>query len=371
MVVIASAALFVVLAGFSGLKSFGLLYSNSFDPDIKIMPLQGKTFIASEESLQKISRLKGVVSYSKVVQERVLLSYKQKTAIAYLKGVDTSFIKVVPIDKSIPYGRWIAQNSSQVLFGFGVANQLGIGILEYGEPVKAMIPKLKQNNSFIQKPFKSKLVAPVGVFSVNQETDNNYIISDIALATDLLNFSPHQVSFLEVKLAPDTAVEKLKSEIASIFNNNAVVKDREQQNQAIYKMLNTENMAIYMIFTLVLIIALFNVVGAIIMMILDKKSNLKTLHALGASNIILRRLFFNVGMLLSSIGGFVGVGLGLLVVFLQKSLGFAMITPSIPYPMEITFENSITVILTILVLGFIASKIAAARISKKLISYQT
>ncbi len=370
VVIVASAALFVVLAGFSGLKTFGLSFSNAFDPDLKVVPAQGKLLRASATEFNSLEEVEGVASFTKIIQERVLLNYKQKNAIVYLKGVDAAYTQVIPIANSIPYGQWLDTQSSQVISGYGVANRLGLGVLEYGDRLEIIVPKPgKGSITNSQRPFESKLVVTSGVYAISEEIDNNYILSDIDLARSLLKLEPNEFSAIEIKVLPEADLGEVSAQIENIFKDPVLVKDRQQQNEAIYKMLNTENIAIYLIFTLVLIIALFNVVGSIIMMILDKKKNARTLHSLGATVTEIRKIFFQLGMLLTSIGGLVGVSIGLLLVVLQKNFGLAMITPSLPYPVEITLMNTFVVIVTIFALGMIAAKIASSRISKALLTH--
>ncbi len=163
---------------------------------------------------------------------------------------------------------------------------------------------------------------------------------------------------------------KAKEHIAEVFPNGIQIKDRVEQNDALYRMLNTENMATYLIFTLVLVIALFNVVGAIIMMILDKRKNLNTLFSMGATVRQLRHIFFVQGLMVTLVGGVIGIALGLLLTWSQMILGWLLITPTLPYPVEIHLANIGIVFGTIAVLGLIASRIASGRISEKLIMEQ-
>jgi lipoprotein-releasing system permease protein len=182
-----------------------------------------------------------------------------------------------------------------------------------------------------------------------------------------LNYSAEQISGIEVKVTNISERSKIIKELKTTFGSEFKVETREQLNAVFYKMLNTENLASYLIFTLILIIALFNVIGAIIMMILDKRDNLKTLYNLGATIKDIKRVFILQGFLLSVVGLFIGLTLGILLVLLQKKYQLFMITPNLAYPVEFNFANVFTVIITILVLGFIASKIASSRISLKLV----
>ncbi len=193
------------------------------------------------------------------------------------------------------------------------------------------------------------------------------IFSDIETARFLLNYNNDQFSSIELKLSPDADQELIRTQVEELLNNDVFVKDRTQLNDALYKMLNTENIAVYLIFTLVIIIALFNVVGAIIMMILDKKSSINTLYNLGATTKDIRRVFFLQGSLMTILAGTIGLILGFIIVFLQDRFDLVMLTPSLAYPVEIKIINFILVILTILILGVLASKLASQRISKQLV----
>jgi lipoprotein-releasing system permease protein len=184
----------------------------------------------------------------------------------------------------------------------------------------------------------------------------------------LLEKDSTQISGISFKLHPDADTPALRNQITTLFNNKIVLKNREEQNSTLYRMLNTENLATYLIFTLVLIIALFNVVGAIIMMILDKQQNSKTLYSLGATIKELRRIYFVQGVIVTSAGGLIGVLFASLLIWSQLAFGWLKITPSLAYPVEYQGINIVIVLATIVVLGIIASKIASSRITKKLIA---
>ncbi|MEM9679084.1 MAG: FtsX-like permease family protein, partial [Bacteroidota bacterium] len=206
------------------------------------------------------------------------------------------------------------------------------------------------------------------LFDINEELNNEYIYSHISLARELLSYNDNQVSAVELKLTPDADETEVRSTLESVFENRFIVKNRAQLNDALYKMLNTENLAVYLIFTLVIIIALFNVIGAIIMMILDKKPSLNTLFNLGLDTKSIKSIFFVQGSLMTIISGITGVLLGLVIVFLQQQFGWVKITSTLPYPVRLTLANLLIVLTTIFLLGILASKIASQRISKSLIT---
>ncbi|XLS29215.1 ABC transporter permease [Flavobacteriaceae bacterium M23B6Z8] len=367
--IIGAASLFIVLSGFSGLKTFSLSFSNSFDPDLKVLPVQGKFIEFTKDQEQQLAQITGIESYSKELEERVFLSYKQKNHVAYLRGVDQRFLKVTGIDSLIFYGKWFEQ-SNEVVAGIRISNLLSLAPNDYINPLEIVVPKPGSGSFNAQSnPFNKAVVVMSGVFSITEELDKKYIFGSLPKVQQLLQKDSNTITAITLKLKDQSMEAEVIKNIKQIFGEAKVeVKNRAQMNDALYKMLNTENLAIYLIFTLVLIIALFNVAGAIIMMILDKKENLKTLFNLGATISSLKRIFFMQGILLVGIGGISGILLGMLVAWMQISFHLVKITPSLPYPMEIRFINIIIVALTIFILGILAARISSSRISKKLLS---
>ena len=367
-VILGAASLFIVLSGFAGLKDFTLQFSSVVDPDLKAETAQGKSFILTENDISKLNNLDAIAQYSKIVEERVVIASQDKNSIATIKGVDEHFQNVVEIDSVIDRGTWLEQKSRQIVVGWGISNNLSLGILDFTRPINIYVPKPgKGQITATNNAFNSIDAISVGVFFINEKLNDTYLFAPIDLAQNLLNYQPNQISAIEFKLknGADEAVAKQK--IQAILGNKVVIKNRAQLNDALYKMLNTENLAVYLIFTLVLIITFFNVIGSLIMMMLDKKRSLNTLFNIGVTVRDIRRIFFYQGSLMSIIGGFIGILVSLIIVFLQKTCSLVMITPSLSYPVTIQLENVFIVFITISVLGIVASKIASVRITKSLV----
>ena len=366
-VIIGSASLFIVLSGFAGLKDFSLQFTSFVDPDLKAIPAQGKSFTLSEDMLSKINEVEGVASYSKIIEERAVLNFKDKQLIVTLKGVDNSYPKST-IDSLSVIGQWFERGTDQIVAGSGVSNYLSFGIFDFGETIKISVPKPgKGQPSSLNSIFKSVNALNSGIFVVNEDLDNSMVYANLETAQYLLNYNQNQISGIEFLLKDIEDVEAVQEELELALGGAFVIKTREQLNDALYKMLNTENLAVYLIFTLVLIIALFNVIGSIIMMILDKKKNLNTLYNVGATVKDIRKIFFLQGSLMSVLGGAIGLFLGYLVVVLQQQFSLLMITANFPYPVSIHLENIFIVFITITILGVLASKLASSRITKRLI----
>ena len=367
-VIIGSASLFIVLCGFAGLKDFSLQFTTMIDPDLKAIPTSGKSMFISNEEVQKLVDSKYIDDFSTVIEERVILSYDDKKRTATLKGVDSKYEKINAISDLLYQGSWITQGNNQIVVGWGISNDLSFGVLDYDKFAKLFVPKPgKGQVTSVKSAFNSVNVINVGVFQINEELDNKYVFTSIETAKNLLGYKDNQFSSIDFSLKSDVDEGAAIGEIKSILGDKITLKNRVQLNDALYKMLNTENLAVYLIFTLVLIIALFNVIGSLIMMILDKRKSLSTLFNLGATVSEIRKIFFVQGSLMSIFGGIIGIFLGLLVVILQKTFSLIMITPSLPYPVSIKPLNLLIVLATISILGIIASKIASQRITKNLI----
>ena len=367
-VIIASAALFIVLSVFAGLKSYSLQFSSFVDPDLKLLPTEGKSFQFSEADVSKLNGLNAIASYSKIIEERIIIKSEKKNLLATLKGVDSNYLKVTNVDSMVTKGNWLSPESNDVVSGWGISNNLSFGIFNYLKPLSLYVPRPgKGQASSLKGMYNSVYVNNVGLFDINEELNNEYVFADINLAKSLLSYSDDQISAIELKLVPGADESETRAQIESAFPNKFTIKNRPQLNDALFKMLNTENLAIYLIFTLVIIIALFNVIGAIIMMILDKKKSLSTLFSLGTEPKTIKSIFFWQGSLMTIISGIVGVTIGLIIVFLQQTFDLVMLTSELPYPVGLNFINVLIVLGTIFALGIIASRIASQRITPNLI----
>lgn len=367
-VVLGAASLFIVLSGFAGLKDFTLQFSSVVDPDLKAETAIGKSFVLTENQTKQLKNLKGIALYSKIIEERVIITLDNKNDIVTLKGVDESFQSVTSIDSVIVQGSWIDPRSNQVVVGWGISNNLSLGILDYSKILNIYVPKPgKGQITSTNNAFNTINAINVGVFDINEKINDTYIYGSIDLAKNLLHYKDNQITGIEFRLSDGADETDVKEKLQAILGDTVIIKNRAQLNDALYKMLNTEYLAVYLIFTLVLIIALFNVIGSIIMMILDKKKTLHTLFNLGATLKDVRRIFLYQGSLMTIFGGGVGIAIGFIVITLQKTFSLVMITPTLAYPVTIKIENFIIVFLTISVLGIIASKIASVRITKSLV----
>ncbi|MEO0045576.1 MAG: Lipoprotein-releasing system transrane protein LolE [Bacteroidota bacterium] len=367
-IIVGAMALFVVLSVFSGLRIFSLSFSNDFDPDLKVNPISGKSFVISPDQESQLQKMEGVASFSKVLEERVLFFFDGKEQVTYLKGVDANFTKTNVVDQNLVNGKWLEPNTVQVVIGYGISEKLSLGLFDFNNPFEVYVPRKGKGviESEAEAFNKAKLI-PTGIYAISEDLDSKYVFCDLNLAQYLLELKANQISSVEIKLKPNVDEVLVIEKLQTLFQNKVEVKNRAEQNATLYKMLNTENIAVYLIFTLVIIIALFNLIGALIMMVLDKKANLKTLYNLGSEIKDLKKVFLLQGTLLSFFGGIIGLLLGIIIVVIQQQFNLVMITETLAYPVVFNLQNVVIVFFTILSLGFISSWIASSRVNKKLL----
>jgi len=365
-VFVSAASLFVVLAGFNGLKDFSLGFISYTSPDLKVSANSGKSFFLSEKKFVEISGLSLFSGVSKSVEERVLISTNKNNQVVRLKGVDGLFPSSI-VDSILVEGHWVNQEESVIVAGWGVANSLGLEVLDNINAPVLYAPRPGSGQVLsVDDAFASSAFITSGVFEINEESNNNLVYTSLSAAQELLGYAPSQISSLNFYLHSSVNEVLAVEEIKAVLGNSFLVKNRLAQNDTLYKMLNTEQAAVYLIFTLVVVIALFNVVGALIMMILEKRKDLAVLFSLGLVKKEIGQVFFYQGVLISVFGSLFGVFVGFCLVVLQQNFSLFMITPSLAYPVSVSAMTFVVVLLTVVVLGSLASKLASLQTLKSL-----
>ena len=363
-VIVATAALFIILSGFSGLRTFNYSLLDISDSDIKITASKGKSIFYNDSVKNRMSNNEDIAAFSKVTEERVVLKNGDKQQVAYVKGVDYNYIDVVGLDEAINLGTWIQKEYTNTsVIGNRLAYKISMGVGSFEESLQIIVPK---KGTFFLNPaqsFRSIKTQVVGAYFGTEDFENKYVFVSNAQAQQLLDYKEDQFTGIEIKLKPAVDAEDFSERMQKQLGDYYKVQTKAQLNELFYKVINTENFISYLIFTLIVIIALFNVVGSIIMIIIDKKNNLKTMVSLGATLSEVRRIFVLQGFLLTIVSMTTGLILSLLIVVVQQQFQLFMITPSIPYPLEVRFSNVLVVVATISLLGFIASLVASSRIS--------
>lgn len=368
VILVSTASLFIVLSAFSGLKTFGLSFSEAFDPDMRISPAQGKTLHVDPALLDKISQLSFVAAAVPLLEDKVFLRFQNKSHVAFLRGVPEDYRRVVAIDSLMGRGQWLDPETSEVVIGNGVAQTLSLGVYDYSHFLRISAPRRKKTTSFSSQPFREEKSIVSGIYFANEEIDKKYLFAPLPLAQSLLERAENEYSSIEIKTTENLSAQAAYKKLAPLFENPVVVRSRAQLNAALYKMLNTENLVIYLIFSLIISIALFTVVGSVSMMFLDKKEQLSILLAMGLLPAQIQTIFFLLGGLISWLGGAVGLVLACILVWVQEHYPFISVPgTSLPYPVEFEAYNLGVVVLTVFGLGLIASFWSTRGIDQKVV----
>ena len=365
-----TASLFIVLSAFSGLKTFGLSFTNKFDPDFRIKPKNQKQLILTNEELSKINSINNIIESSPVIENKVILSFKDKTMMAILRGVSKNYPEIVQIDSLLISGSWFESGYSEVIIGSSIARQLNLGIYDYSDLLKITVPRKLNKSTINFNPFKNETALVAGIYSSNDDLNRFYVLSNIDFSRKIFQKNFNEMDFMDLRIREKANITQIKNEIKKVFNQPIIFKSRKQLNSSVYKMLNTENIILYFVFSLIIVISLFSVFGSIIIMYLDKKREFFILHALGVLPKQIRQIFFYLGCCISWLGSVMGFGLGMLIVIIQKKIPFIYVpSTSLAYPVEIEFENCLIVLLTVFLLGSITSFIATVGIKRKAYLY--
>lgn len=370
-VAVGTMALIVILSVFNGFDELIKSLYSTFDPEIKITLSEGKTFSPDTPEFSEVRNLQNVLYFSEVLEENVLLRYGERQYIATMKGVDEEFENITGIDTMLVEGEFVLndKNRPYAVIGQGVAYFLGVG-LTFLNPIN--IYSIKRTGNVSMNPEQAinrKFIFPSGIFSIEQEHNSRYIIVPITFARELLGYQD-EVSAIELKLQPGANEELLQDEIAEILGNQFLVQNRNEQNALFYRIMKSEKWAIFFILSFILIIASFNIIGSLTMLILDKKDDIRTLRNLGASDTLIRRIFLMEGWMISILGAICGLLIGSLISWLQSRFGLIKLSGSgsfiiDAYPVVYKVQDVLKVFFTVLLIGFIAAWYPVKYISRK------
>lgn len=368
-VFIGSAALIIILSAFNGLENLILsLYSN-FTPEIRIETRIGKTFNPDQGKFSSVKADKRLFSYTEALEEKALVRYNNKTFIANVKGVSSDFLKNTNLDSTIRDGGFVltAQGKPFAVIGTAVQSSLSVNVHDELTPLQINAPKRNAPPSINpMDEFTTKIIYPSGVFAMQQEFDD-FVVVPLSFARELLAV-PNEVSSVELTYKKGTDIEQKKEEIGDTLGGAFIVKNRKQQNVELYKTLNFERWAIFMILTFVLIVAIFNIVGTLTMLVIDKRQDIAILTSLGASKSLIQGIFFFEGMMIALSGCIIGLAAGLIFCLLQQHYGFIKMGENIAlvdgYPIKLIASDFVLVFVTVTAISLVASAISA-RLSVK------
>ena len=361
---VGTAALILVLSVFNGFEDLLVGLMNSVNADLKVMPVHGKTFEIDSATLKSISSLDGVVAVSLTLEEKALIEYDGNQDFCTLKGVDLNYASTTTIDSSIIQGtfRLREEGVDYLVMGGGIANRLNVNVRNVFEPVTVYMPKTN-TRSPMESPFRKRMAYPAAKFSIKQDYDYTYVFCSLDFAREILAI-PNKVSAIEINTTSDQPGRQLIKKVSEIVGDELVVKDRFRQNDALFKLMKVEKWLSFAIAGLVLFIVSFNLIGALWMIVLDKKRDISILKAMGATSHQIYNIILYEGLLVSIVGSGAGVLLALILYFLQKQFGLIGFPEGFvvdAYPIVLRVFDFMVVGLTVLAIGLIASILPAKR----------
>jgi lipoprotein-releasing system permease protein len=370
-------ALIVVLSVFNGFDSLIKSLFSVFDPEIEITLVEGKTFVADSDSrFEAVRNHPGVAYFTEVLEENALLMYGDRQHVATLKGVGENYPMTSGLDRMIIDGSLMLRDdndNSYAVIGLGLANVLNVG-LNFITPLDIYIPRRTATISSITmnpgQAFNRKMIFPSGIFSVEQEFDLSYVIIPIDFARDLLEYE-HEVSAIELGLSPGFRESEVITEIQAILGDEFRILNRYQQHEWLYKVMETEKWAIFLILSFILLVASFNIIGSLTMLILEKKKDLVVLKSLGATERMIRKIFLFEGWMISIVGAVAGLLFGSFIAFIQMEFGLVKLYGTgafiiDAYPVELQAADFLYVFVTVLLIGLLAAVVPVRYITRRI-----
>ncbi|MCB2197719.1 MAG: FtsX-like permease family protein [Bacteroidetes bacterium] len=372
-VTVGTAALIIVLSAFNGLDSLLKSMNDSFDPDLKILPASGKVFSLNDSNLEKIKNHDAVFEISEVLEEKALLKYDDQQYPATVKGVCDNYRNVTGVDSMLYVGDFILKHNNQpyAIVGQGVAYFLSLN-LNYIDPIVIYVPKRNAEIGLNpERAFNRNYIFPSAIFAIQQEFDTKYIIVPLDYARKLFEYDK-EVSALEIKLKEGYNSEKTQHEFQEILGSDYEVKNRYQLHEAFYKIMKSEKFYIFLILIFILIVASFNIIGSLTMLIIDKKEDIATFRSLGANLKTIRRIFLTEGWLITIVGAVFGLILGYIVCWIQIQfepikLGSSGSFIVDAYPIKLIWSDFILIFLTVVSIGYFAAWYPVRYITKRFV----
>jgi lipoprotein-releasing system permease protein len=377
-IVVGSAALIIVLSAFNGFEDLVKKLYSSFYPDIAVMPAEGKRFSVDSVNLNQLYELDGVAYISQTLEENAIIVYEEQEHIAVLKGVDSAFSDVTAVDDSVIIGRYRTQiqlldsiELDAAVLGAGVADVLDVLLGPSASPLTVYMPRRSRSSGLgASRAFKQKRIYPAGIFRIQQDFDSRYVLVPLEFMRDLLEFENDEIGMLEIKLEPGVSASRKVKQIENLLPDGFEVKTRTQLNETVYQVMRTEKWVVYFVLTFILIVAAFNMIGSISMVVIDKQKDIGVLKSLGASRQFIQRVFLFEGLfqtMLSMCIGFLIAGVLLTgqILFEWVQIPGAGTFVVQAYPVKMKLFDFLLVFATIVVIGTLAAWFPAQRAARK------
>lgn len=343
---IEAAALIIILSVFNGFESIISQMYNQFNPEIKCVPLEGKTFEYNDSTIYKISRIPGVRAVSGTLEEVALFETQSGQVFGKIKGVDSNFVKVNNFENAVVEGRalFADENSSYALVGYTLSHRLSVDLKNIFDPVKVYMVRKAGSGPFGNKPFVEREIQPVGIFIIQQEIDKEYILTDLTYVQQLLQKAGH-ISAIEIGLEKNARLSAVKRALDEILEGKFEISDRFEQDATFLKLMNIEKWVSFAIMCLALILVAFNLVGALWLIVLDKKKDIAVLKSMGMYSGDIKRMVIYIGGLLGVIGFGIGSVLSLILYYVHKQVGIVKLQGALVdrYPSELSLFDFLLV----------------------------
>lgn len=364
-----TAALIVILSVFNGFDMVVRGLMNQVDPDLKIESLRGKSFLVDSTQKSQILNLPGVRHFVENIEETALFQYEKHQDISVLKGVDSNYVNCNGVAGATFVGDFLLRgefNEPMCVVGSDIAGRLNVMINGFTY-MKIYVPVRNEHITLVpEEAFHSAMAMPSGVFHIHQDYDSKFVYVPINFARRLLGYKQNEVSSIEIFCCDNADIDQVADNIRDILGDTYSVKDRYQQQDLLYKIMKSEKLSIFVMMLFIFVIASFNIIGALTMLIIDKKDDVATLSHLGADLIFIRRIFLNTGRMITLIGCVSGIIVGLVLCLIQQHFGVisfpegSFIIDS--YPVDIRWRDVVASFVAVIVIGFAASVIPAKRI---------
>jgi lipoprotein-releasing system permease protein len=372
-----TAALIVVLSVFNGFEGLVKSLYSSFYTDLKVLPATGKTITVTPQQLQQIKAIKEIKNYSLVAEEKALVQNGEYQTVVYLKGVDENYRYITGVADHLVNGKYDLGNEATpgLILGAGVENALGIIADRNIYTLKIFLPRKSSSEQInILEDISSDTIHSSAAFLIQQDFDNKYGITNLGFVKKALGLRPDEFGGIEIALQDPSGAKAVKNRVQKIFSEGYLVQSKYEQNRSLYAVMNVERWAIYGIFFLIMIVAAFNITGALTMLVLEKQKDISVLHALGAGRHFIRGVFLSEGILLAIIGGGIGMLLALLVAWLQKEFLLVPLGGSFlisHFPVALRLMDFVLIGATVFLIALIASWIPAAKAARQKFSLRT
>lgn len=370
-IAVGTAALIIVLSVFNGFEGLVKSLYSSFYPSVKIVPASGKTMLLKPEQLQQIAKTPGVAHYTEVIEEKAVISHVDHQTIAVVKGVDDNYLKVATVQTKLVRGKFetVDDNGYRAVMGIGLETALAVDVERSMVPVSVYVPRrgAGADLSSPEQALNNGVIYPAGTFAIQQDFDSKYVLTHIDFMRSLLDMRPDEMSAVEVAITRESGDRAVQKRLQELLGDNVKVLTRFEQNQTLYNIMRTEKWVTYVFLSFILVVAAFNMLGSLSMLVLEKRKDITILKAMGSTDGRIQRIFLSEGLIIAGMGSLIGISLALVVLLLQQHFGLIKLGGDSflidAFPVDMHPDDFLLVAGTVVVIGFLAGWVPSKRAS--------